>query len=153
MLRESSFQRPPSLPDVGFITIVTADVKISIWAFTYVKKINATCVKNTRMPQKTKKGDLQNKYDLHLRNKDHIRQKKENDKMEARNREQTFRAAVLDLEQVLPCPAGEASFLFYHCKFAMFNLIIFVLAFNKGHNFMWHEGIGSCGANEVASCV
>ena len=95
-----------------------------------------------------KKGDLQNKYDLHHRNKDHVRQQKENDKMEARNR-----AAVFDLEQVLPCPAGEASSLFYHRKLAVVNLTIFELAFNKGHNFMWHEGIAGHGANEVASCV
>lgn len=86
----------------------------------------------------------------HLANKDLVRKLKEWD---AKNPGQNTRAAVFDLQRVLPCPTGQASMLYYSRKLSVFNFTIFELAVNKGKQILWHEGIASRGANDIASCV
>ena len=100
-----------------------------------------------------KKAQLQEAYNNHMTNKNLVREKKEKDKQVAKNDPETYRVAVFDLQQVLPCPLGEASMLFYNRQLSVYNLTVFEMCLNIGHNFMWHEGIAARGANDIGSCV
>lgn len=93
---------------------------------------------------------LQEKYDLHLKEKSLVRAEKENDKNKIGD---DFVVCVYDLQAVMPCPRGEVSSFFYISKLNLLNFTITELGKNNTNCFVWHEGEGARGVNEIGSCV
>jgi len=62
-------------------------------------------------------------------------------------------AVTFDLEQVLYSPKVNVISLFYKRKLSCYNLTIYNLATGDVSCYMWHEGIGGRGSDEMASCV
>lgn len=59
----------------------------------------------------------------------------------------------MDLEQVVMfVPMLTHSDIFYSRQLSCYNLRIDVSNINSAYMCMWHECIGGCGANEIASC-
>lgn len=59
----------------------------------------------------------------------------------------------IDLKQVLSLPALTHSDMYYLRQLSCYNFCIHVGDNNKGHMFLWHEGITGRGGNEIASCI
>lgn len=96
------------------------------------------------------KSLLQEKYDLHLKEKSLARSEKDRDKQ---NINDDFVVCVYDLQAVMPCPQGEVSSFYYISKLNLLNLTITKLGNNSSDCFVWHEGEGGRGVNEIGSCV
>lgn len=90
------------------------------------------------------------KYDSHHEEKKLSREEKEKDKT---NTDETLVVAVYDLQGTLPCPRGEVSTFYYVSKINTFNFTIYDLKTNAVQCFVWHEGQGNRGINEIGSCV
>jgi len=95
---------------------------------------------------------LRPKLDAHLKNKDLSRDQRTRDKKDAQE-DPTICYAVFDLQKVLQTPKDETSVLYYKRKLATYNLTIYDGARKIGRCYVWHEGEGRRGANEVASCL
>ncbi|KAJ8966377.1 hypothetical protein NQ314_003553 [Rhamnusium bicolor] len=93
------------------------------------------------------KIELQEKHDTHLKEKELSRKEKEKDKTS------NSVVAVYDLQAVLPCPTGDATSLYYVSKLNVFNFTVYQLQNNEVGCYVWHEGQGQRGANEIASRV
>lgn len=93
------------------------------------------------------KIELKEKYDTHLREKELSRIEKEKDKASDNI------VCVYDLQAVLPCPTGNASSFYYVSKLNVFNLTVYHLQSHEVGCYVWHEGQGQRGANEIATCV
>ena len=98
------------------------------------------------------RADLEDKMKAHLRNKTLVRQVKDKVKELAKTDEK-INGACFDLQQVLTTPKSMSSQLYYRRKLSTFNLTVFNLARKHGSCYMWHEGVGKRGANNIASCV
>ena len=98
------------------------------------------------------KSAMQEEFDKHHSRKDGVRALKTEIKQrciaDARHVAVTF-----DLEQVLYSPKVNVSSLFYKRKLSCYNLTIYNLATGDVSCYMWHEGIGGRGSDEMASCV
>ena len=53
----------------------------------------------------------------------------------------------------MPCPRGEVSSFFYISKLNLLNFTVTELGTNNTNCFVWHEGEGARGVNEIGSCV
>jgi len=83
--------------------------------------------------------------------KDLSRQEKENDK---NNVENSLFVAGCDLQAVLSCPSGEAAGFYYLSKLSVYNFTIFNLKDTKYVKcYVWYEGEGQRGVNEIGTCV
>lgn len=78
------------------------------------------------------------------------RGEKETDKENVSN---NFVVAVYDLQAVMPCPQGEMSSFYYISKLNVLNFTITELGTKNTTCFVWHEGEGARGVNEIGSCV
>lgn len=96
------------------------------------------------------KAKLKEKHEEHLREKVLSREEKENDKQHSAN---DVKVIVYDLQKVLPCPIGNANSFYYVSKLNVFNFTIFDIKSTEGVCYLWHEGEGLRGANEVGSCI
>ncbi|VEN64043.1 unnamed protein product [Callosobruchus maculatus] len=94
------------------------------------------------------KKNLQTEYDLHIEEKELSRQEKEKDK-----RSVDKVTAVFDLQAALPCPQADSSKFYYVSKLNTYNLTIYELQSTETNCFIWHEGHGNRGANEIGSCL
>ncbi|CAH0399478.1 unnamed protein product [Chilo suppressalis] len=92
-------------------------------------------------------------YEQHLNNKKKGRKQKLLDKELAKNSNGRLTVATFDFQKVLTAPYGNISVLYYKRKLSVFNFTVFDSAAQEGTCFMWHEGQGRRGANEVASCL
>ena len=61
--------------------------------------------------------------------------------------------ASFDLEQVLLCPRLNVSSLFYRRKLATYNLTVYDMGTRDVSCYMWHEGAGGRGCNEIATSI
>lgn len=105
--------------------------------------------KNLSEAEKEIQGD---KYSSHLKEKELSRTEKLKDVEESRSSETTI-VACFDLQAVIQLPCGEISTFFYKRKLNCFNFTIYNITSKKGHCFVWHEGSGGRGANEIATNV
>ncbi|CAH1974168.1 unnamed protein product [Acanthoscelides obtectus] len=90
---------------------------------------------------------MQDPYNEHITEKELARVEKANDK----NSDKIV--VVYDLQAVLPCPSGEAQSFYYVSKLNVFNFSMFRLQTKDVTCYLWHEGQGHRGANEIGSCV
>jgi len=95
---------------------------------------------------------LKDKMEEHLRNKNLSREQKAELKEHAKSDRQ-ISVACFDLQQVLLTPQSLSSQLYYRRKLSTFNLSVYDLGTKDGYCYMWHEGIGKRGANNIASCI
>lgn len=96
------------------------------------------------------KEQLKTSYDKHLNEKTMSRQEKEKDK---NNTNDACIVAVYDLQGTLPCPRGDVSNFYYVSKINTLNFTIYDLKTKNADCFVWHEGEGNRGVNEIGSCV
>lgn len=109
------------------------------------------CNKFEKSDECTKIG-LKYKMEEHMQNKILVRQLKEQMKIQAQA-DNAINVACFDLQQVLITPQSLSSQLYYRRKLSTYNLTVFDLASRDGYCYMWHEGVGKRGANNIASCV
>lgn len=96
------------------------------------------------------KQPLEDKYFSHLEEKDLVRKEKELDKKNTNNK---CIAATYDLQAVMPCPRGDISNFYYISKLNVLNFTIYELGSKDVNCYVWHEGEGLRGVNEIGSCV
>lgn len=61
--------------------------------------------------------------------------------------------ACFDLQAVLPTPCGDVSAFYYKRRLSVLNFTIYDMGRNAGYCYVWHEGAGRRGPNEIASCL
>ncbi|CAH4033578.1 unnamed protein product [Pieris brassicae] len=128
-----------------YYNIFMEDFNISFW-----QPKKDQCEDCTAYLNADDKSVLKEKYDLHLQEKCLARSEKERDKQ---NINEDYVVCVYDLQAVMPCPRGEVSSFYYISKLNLFNLTITKLGKNSSDCFVWHEGEGGRGLNEIGSCV
>lgn len=96
------------------------------------------------------KSLLQGIYDEHLKQKTLARAEKDKDKELVSN---SYVVAVYDLQAVMPCPRGDVSNFYYTSKLNLLNFTITELGTKDTTCYVWHEGEGARGINEIGSCV
>lgn len=96
------------------------------------------------------KEKLQTKYKKHQKEKELSRKEKNYDKLKV---SKNYVVAVYDLQAVLSCPRGDVSVFYYKSKLNTFNFTITELTTKNTECYVWHEGEGKRGVEEIASCV
>lgn len=96
------------------------------------------------------KEKLENRYLLHLEEKDLSRKEKEQEKEKAKS---DYIVSVYDLQAVLPTPQGTVSVFYYKSKLNCYNFTVSELKTDSTECYFWHEGHGNRGADEIGSCV
>ncbi|KAJ8890505.1 hypothetical protein PR048_010014 [Dryococelus australis] len=64
-----------------------------------------------------------------------------------------FVTACFYLQAILPTPCGDVFAFYYKRRLSVLNFTIYYLGRNIEHCYVWHEGAGRRGLNEVASCL
>ncbi|KAK5647974.1 hypothetical protein RI129_002866 [Pyrocoelia pectoralis] len=59
----------------------------------------------------------------------------------------------MDMEKILVTPSLQIGKLYYTQKLKTFNFTVFNLGTSEVNNFMWHEGVGTKGSSEIATCL
>ncbi|KAJ8966939.1 hypothetical protein NQ314_003216 [Rhamnusium bicolor] len=95
---------------------------------------------------------LQIEYDVHLHNKKLAKDVKNSDKEKAAHNN-TFCAAVFDLQQILPVPKSEVGLCYYKLKLSTYNFTIYSLGNRDCFCYMWYECIAKRGSSEIGSCL
>ncbi|CAG9813604.1 unnamed protein product [Phaedon cochleariae] len=99
------------------------------------------------------KQRMEEDFLLHQREKTLSRKEKEADKKKC---SENYRVSCFDLQATLPTPKGDVSSFYYKSKLSTYNFTVCGLT-QKGQGpvtcFMWHEGQGKRGANEIGSCL
>lgn len=88
----------------------------------------------------------------HINNKMKARALKTKDIAESL-RDKTVVICSFDLQKQLSCPQSEDGVFYYKTKLKVFNFTIFNMTERIGDCFLWHEGIGKKGSNEISSAV
>lgn len=92
------------------------------------------------------------KYVTHIRNKKGAyKELKEARKLLTTRRDVTM--LCFDLQRVLPCPKSDTSIFFYLNKLSVYNLTVYSSREHQGCCYLWHNGIGKRGSNEIGTCV
>lgn len=124
------------------------------------KPYSDTCSKcDTFITQKnalgleTEEGSrIANEHDRHLRQAEAARNLK-NASKELAKQSPERRAICFDLQKTLPTPHLTCSKVYYLRQLWTYNLGIHDLGSGVGNMYMWHEGEGSKGSQEVMSCL
>lgn len=111
-----------------------------------------TCVSYENANDDEKK-ELETDYLAHQREKKLSREEKQNDKEKISEK---YQVSCFDLQATLPTPRGDVSSFYYKSKLSTYNFTVCDLN-KKGQDsvtcFMWHEGQGKRGSNEIGSCL
>lgn len=106
--------------------------------------------KNSNDEEKEQK---KSEYQSHHEEKELSRKEKDTDK--SKIDESNF-VACFDLQAALPTPKGEVSVFYYKSKLLTYNFTICELqkqGLGTINSFIWHEGEGKRGSNEIGSCL
>ena len=109
------------------------------------------CEKYSRSDNQ-EKDEMKDKMTDHLKRKTLSRELKEKEKVRAQN-DNEVDVSCFDLQQVLVTPHSMSAQLYYRRKLATYNLTVFDIGKNKGHCYMWHEGVAKRGSSNISSCV
>lgn len=104
--------------------------------------------KNSRQIREERKAE----WVVHVRNKERSRKLKEKDKT-AGTKDKKTAVLSFDLQKQLQCPQSESSSFYYRRKLCVFNFTIFNMIEREGVCFLWHEGIGKKGSDEICSAL
>lgn len=97
------------------------------------------------------KLQLQQQYEIHIKNKEIVRNIKNMEKESVDPKIKTV--AVFDLEKVLSLPQSNVGIFHYKRKYPAYNFTVYNLISRQGYCFLWHAQIAKRGANEIASCL
>lgn len=128
-----------------YYQIFSNDFNISFW-----KPKKDQCDDCTAFTNAENKAVLQEKHDQHIKEKNLARAEKEHDKASV---SKNLVVAVYDLQATMPCPQGEVSSFYYISKLNVLNFTVTELGTNHSNCYVWHEGEGGRGVNELGSCV
>lgn len=93
-----------------------------------------------------------NAFDTHQLEKSLSRSEKESDiNLATNNKNHTV--CCFDLQAVLPVPCGDVSQFFYKRRLSCFNFTIFDIVKKQGYCYVWYEGVGKRGVNEIGSFI
>lgn len=96
------------------------------------------------------KQQLEEKYNIHLKEKELSRLQKDLDK--SCNSKSTV-VAVYDLQAVLQCPKGDVSTFYYTSKLNVFNFTVYEMKTHSARCYLWDESEGNRGVCEIGTCV
>lgn len=99
------------------------------------------------------RSEMEEKYLLHLRNKEAARENKTNDKDRAKFIDDKLCVACFDLQEILTTPKSFESVMFYKRKLNTFNLTVYDLGSSQGVCYIWNETIARRGASDISSCI
>ncbi|CAG9765767.1 unnamed protein product [Ceutorhynchus assimilis] len=109
------------------------------------------CTKFSSLEEQ-EKFPLQEEYDLHLIRKQEARDHKKDDK-ERSKVNNSFASYTMDMEKVLVTPSLNVGKLYYAQKLKTYNFTVYNLATSEATNYIWHEGVGTKGSAEIATCL
>lgn len=98
-----------------------------------------------------RKEQLKTDYEQHVKNKELVRQIKDDEKKTSDPKTKTV--ACFDLEKVLSLPQSEVGVFHYKRKYPVYNFTIYNILTKSGYCYVWHAAIAKRGANEIASCL
>lgn len=98
------------------------------------------------------RAEMEEQYNLHLKNRNLSRDLKNNDK-ELASTQKTLCVAVFDLQQVLSVPQSNVGLAYYKLKLSTYNFTVFNLATKECQCYMWYESIAKRGSSEIGSCL
>lgn len=110
------------------------------------------CVMRNKNNTRAVREERKNAWVAHLQNKKLARELKEKDKAEGM-KEKTTAVISFDLQKQLSCPKSENSAYYYRSKLNVFNFTIFNMIERLGWCFLWHEGAGKKGSDEILSAL
>ena len=140
------------LPNVTKVSSFTYNSVLNKYNIGFFRPKKDACSRCTQYRNSEKTADADKNQKEHLENKEMAREEKERDKLRAEN-DQRFVAINGDMQQVSPCPKGNASEFFYVSKISCYNYSIYNLGTKDGYCYRWDESIAKRGADEIASCV
>lgn len=94
-----------------------------------------------------------NQLEIHHRKAERSRKLLDEDTVESQEPGSTKCVLSMDLQQVMFVPSLTHSDMFYLSQLSCYNLGIHIGDTNEAFMCMWHEGVASRGANEIASCL
>lgn len=126
-------------------TIFNTEYNISLFK---PKKDQCSFCKKYKNSSDEEKELLKDEFEGHIMEKDLSRLAKESD-----IKSKDALVATCDFQAVTPLSLGEVSCFYYKRKLNTNNFTIYDATNKKGYCYMWHEGQGGRGANEVGSCI
>lgn len=134
---------------VSFSTYYSAFKRKNLKFFKPKKDLCSIC-ESYRQGDEEAKIRLQERFEQHVAEKNKVREIKDNLKSAAEVNKNSL-VATFDLEQVIYLPKSNRCEIFYKRRLSCYNFTVFELNSRKADCYVWHEGIGGRGANEIAS--
>ncbi|CAG9782066.1 unnamed protein product [Diatraea saccharalis] len=101
--------------------------------------------------EEERKVTLEETYRAHLKNKEKVREIKNNEKSTSDPKVTTV--ATFDLEKVLNIPQSNEGVFYYKRKYPIYNFTIFNILNLQGYCYVWHYEIAKRGTIEIGSCL
>ena len=98
------------------------------------------------------KNVLSEDYNIHIENKNLVREAKNRDKAKSKV-DDTLACACFNLQEILLTPRSFESCLYYKRRLNTFNFSFYDTSNKDSYCFVWNESISNRGASEIASCV
>ena len=95
---------------------------------------------------------LRGEWELHYCKAERAYQQLKEDSARAKSNTDML-VITFDLQQSLPTPVLTTNVVFYKRQLWTYNLGIHNCVIESGHKHLWHEGMASRGAQDIASCV
>lgn len=116
------------------------------------KKDQCSCCETYKNSNEQDKMKQQQDYENHILRKEMVRDKKRTDKETAAINRDT-RLINFDLQKVLISPKTNVGEIYYSRKLSTYNFTVFDVISKQAKCYMWYEGIGKRGSNEISSCM
>ena len=100
----------------------------------------------------TLKENLRERYEIHVGEKQKVRELKDQCKKEALQNEAVL-CASFDLQQVIYLPISKEGALFYKRRLAVYNLTFYNIGDKNCHCFTWDEATSKRGSSEISTGV